>query len=86
MEEKQINDKKYDHNLKVIEYLEENENIKKKINFDYIKEMTFGNLFNEYLESREFEKDILKLKQKENPGYIKNFINYAYTFVEYFSE
>ena len=86
LEEKQINDKKYDHNLKVIEYLEENENIKKKINFDYIKEMTFGNLFNEYLESREFEKDILKLKQKENPGYIKNFINYAYTFVEYFSE
>ena len=66
--------------------MEKNENIKKKINFDYIKGMTFGELFKEYLESREFEKDILKLKQKENPEYIKNYIIKAYTFIEYFSE
>ena len=62
--------------------MEKNENIKKKINFDYIKGMTFGELFKEYLESREFEKDILKLKQKETPEYIKNYIIKAYNFIE----
>ena len=84
LKKKKINEKKYDHNLKVIEYLEKNENIKKKINFDYIKGMTFGELFKEYLESREFEKDILKLKQKENPEYIKNYINNFVIFIFFF--
>ena len=58
----------------------------KKINFDYIKEMTYGKIFNEYLESRDFEEDILKLKKIEKPEYIKNYIIKAYTFIEYFSE
>jgi hypothetical protein len=86
LEKKKVNEKKYKHNLEVIEYLEKNENIREKINFDFIKEMTFGQLFKEYLESREFEKDNLKLKQKEKPEYFKNYIIKAYTFVEYFSE
>ena len=85
--EKKINEKKYYHNLEVLKYLEENENVKKKINFDYIKEMTFEKMFKEYLESKEFEEDILELKKKkEKPEYIKNYIVIAYTFIEYFSE
>ena len=46
--EKNKNEKKYNKNLKVIEYLEKNINIMKKTNFDYIKEMTYGKIFNEY--------------------------------------
>ena len=84
--EKNKNEKKYNKNLKVIEYLEKNINIMKKTNFDYIKEMTYGKIFNEYLESRDFEEDILKLKKIEKPEYIKNYIIKAYTFIEYFSE
>ena len=86
LKEKKINEKKYYHNLKILHYLKENEDIRKKINFDYIKEMTFGELYKEYLESREFEEDISILKKKENPQYIKNYIIKAYSFIEYFSE
>ena len=86
LKEKMKNEKKYFHNLKVVEYLEKNENIRKKINFDYIKEMTFEKMFKEYLESKEFEEDILELKKIEKPQYIKEFIIKAYNFIEYFSE
>ena len=79
---------KYDKNKEVMKYLEDNEDIKKIFNFDIIGNMTFSDLFYEYLESNEFEKDILTLKNEkgENFEYIKEYISKAYDFINYFSK
>ena len=79
---------KYENNKEVMEYLKNNEEIKKSFNFDIIGDMTFSELFYEYLESKEFEKDILALKieeGKENFEYIKEYIIKAYDFIKDFS-
>ena len=78
---------KYNNNIEVIKYLENNEVIKNQINFDIIGNKTFTELFNEYLESNEFEKDIfgLKYEKKEDYFYIKEYIIKAFDFIKDFS-
>ena len=79
---------KFENNKEVMKYLKNNEEIKKSFNFDIIGDMTFSELFYEYLESKEFEKDILALKieeGKENYEYIKEYIIKAYDFIKDFS-
>ena len=78
--------KKYDNNVKVLKYLEENEEISRKSNFNVIGKMTFREIFNEYLKSEEFEKEIEKLKsENNNDKYIKDYMIKAFGFVKYFS-
>ena len=78
--------KKYDNNVKVLKYLEENDEICKKSNFNVIGNMTFKDLFKEYLKSEEFEKEIEKLKEEQNnDNYIKDYIIKAFNFINYFS-
>ena len=78
--------KKYDNNVRVLEYLEKNEEICKKSNFNVIGNMTFKELFREYLKSEEFEKEIEKLKEEQNnDNYIIEYIIKAYNFINYFS-
>lgn len=78
--------KKYENNKKVLKYLEKNINISKNSNFDVIGNLTFREMFNEYLKSEEFENEILKLKSEDNSEkYIKDYINKAYNFIDYFS-
>ena len=76
---------KYDNNLKVLKYLEENKEISKKSNFNNIKNMKYYEVFNEYLNSKEFEKEILKLKKKENDIYIRNYIRKAIHLIDFFN-
>ena len=86
--------KKYQNNCEVIRYLEKNDYICKNSNFNVFGNMTFIGLFNEYLESKEFEEDIIKLKIIENnkinnnPEFIKEYIDdyiiKAYNFINYF--
>ena len=48
---------------------------------------TFQNLFSEYLESKEFKNSIIKLKEEGNYfDYIKDYIDKAKDFVNYFSK
>ena len=78
--------KKYDNNVKVLKYLEKNEEISRKSNFNVIGKMTFREIFNEYLKSEEFEKEIEKLKtENNNDKYIKDYIIKAFSFVNYFA-
>ena len=78
--------KKYDNNVRVLKYLENNEEICKKSNFNVIGNMTFKELFREYLKSEEFEKEIEKLKEEQNnDNYIIEYIIKAYNFINYFS-
>ena len=79
--------KKYKHNLKVLEYLEKNKEIAEKSNYNVFKNMKFYQIFNEYLRSKEFEKEIASLKiQKENDKYIRNYIIKAGSFIEFYSQ
>ena len=79
--------KKYDKNIKVLKYLDKNYEICRKSNFNVIGDMTFKEIFNEYLKSEEFEKEIEKLKDEQNSEkYIKDYIIKAYNFIHYFSK
>lgn len=77
--------KKYDKNLRVICYLEQNKEIAKKSKFDIIGNMTVAQLFDEYLKSAEFEKEVVKLRNEGNDdSYIKDYIVKAFGFINYF--
>ncbi len=77
--------KKYEKNLEVIEYLKKNEDIIKKSKFDVISNMTVAKMFEEYLRSDEFEKEIVKLNEEgDDINYIKDYIVKAFGFVNYF--
>ena len=79
--------KKYKHNLNVLEYLENNKEIAEKSNYNVFKNMKFYQIFNEYLRSKEFEKEVTSLKmQKENDKYIRNYIIKAGSFIEFYSQ
>ena len=78
--------KKYNNNLRTLKYLEKNNEISRKSNFNVIGNMTVTDLFKEYLKSEEFEKEIEKLKEEQNnDNYIKDYIIKAYNFIHYFS-
>ena len=78
--------KNYHHNLAVLDYLEKNKNISEKSNFNNFKNMTFNQIFNEYLNSKEFEFEIASLKQeKESDKYIENYIIKASDLINFFS-
>ena len=79
------NAKKTNHNIGVIKYLEQNEIIGKKSNYIYYKNMKYKEIYLEYLKSREFEKDINKLKEeKENEDYIKKYIKLSINLNDFF--
>ena len=67
--------------------MDSNSDIRKSSNFNVISKLTFREIFKEYLKSEEFEKDILELKNKNNSeDYIKEYINKAENFLDYFSK
>ena len=69
----------YKHNKAVLEYLEKN-----NLQFDFLNK-TYSQLFNEYLESKEFLVEIGNLKGRKGDIYIKNYIDNAQNFINYFS-
>ena len=78
---------KYKHNSLVLDYLEKNNDISEKANFNKIKNMKYSEVFNEYLLSKEFESEISTLKQqKENDKYIKDYIIKARNFINFFNQ
>lgn len=78
--------KKFDNNVKVLKYLEKNSDICKKSQFNVIGNMTFKEIFKEYLKSDEFEKEIEILKNENNDEkYIKDYIIKAFGYINYFS-
>ena len=76
---------KYKKNKEVLEYLKKNSEICKKSKFDIIGNMTFEELYKEYLESKEFEDEIVDLKKNENDKYVKDFIIKAISLMKFFS-
>ena len=76
---------KYNHNLVVLKYLENKKDICEKSQFNLIKDMKYSDIYKEYLISKEFEMEISTLiKEKESDKYIKDYINNARNFLNYF--
>ena len=71
----------YEHNKSVLYTLKRNPKYKKK--FDFFN-LTYFELFNEYLVSKEFEIAIDDLKKEEDEEYIKKYINIAKNLMIYF--
>jgi hypothetical protein len=84
---KQDNSLKNKNNYQLLEYLKENYTNNNRIKKIYIVFSTsIRKLFNEYLNSEEFDKSIDKLEKEGNySNYIHNYISLANNFVEYFS-
>ena len=77
---------KYEHNLFVLQYLENCQEISEKSNFNIIKNMKYSEIFNEYLKSKEFGLQISTLKQeKEDDKYIKDYIVKAINLINAFN-
>ena len=77
---------KYNHNLLVLNYLENNITISEKSNFNIIKNMKLSEIYKEYFSSEQFDMVISTLKKEnENEKYIKNFIVKAKNFIEFFN-
>ena len=82
---KEIDQKKYETNLIVLNYLENNPDISKKSGFDLIANMKYSDLLNQYFESLEFRKSIYKMyNNNEEKEYIKKYIDKAKNFVNFY--
>ena len=75
---------KYNDNQSVLKYLEEEKEICEKSKYDIFKNMKYYQIFEEYLRSEEFEKDIYILKEKYNNEYIINYIRLAFELNDFF--
>ena len=75
---------KYKHNLKVLDYLKNNQIISERSNFNYFKDMKYYEIYYEYLRSNEFEKEINRIKKKENIEYTKLYIQLAFNLINFF--
>ena len=72
-------------NILVIESIEKNKDVREKSNYNNYTNMTYSEIYYEYLRSKEFEEDIIKLEKKESKEYIKQYINLAIHLIDYFS-
>ena len=87
LDNKEDNSEKCNNNIKLLEHLNINKNNKEIGKIYNIFNQTFENLFSEYLESKEFKNSIIKLKEEGNYfEYIKDYIDKAKDFVNYFSK
>ena len=76
---------KYNINLDVLNYLNNNPKISKDSLFNKIKNMKYIDILNAYFKSKEFEDSILELNQKgEKIEYIEEYINKSLTYVYFF--
>jgi hypothetical protein len=78
---------KYQRNLSVLKYLDENPEICRNSGFDLISKMKYSDLLEEYFQSDEFERAIFKLREEqEDEDYIKEYISKSKTYVKFFME
>ena len=81
-----IEQKHYNKNIDVLNYLENNPEIAKNSGFDRIKKMKYKDILEAYFMSKEFENTIVKLKNKrEVDEYIETYIFLAKNYINYFS-
>ncbi len=83
--QKKIDHSKFEKNMKVLKYLDDNPDISKKSGFSAISCLTYKDILNEYFTSEEFQNSIKKLvEQKENTMYIEEYIEKSQKYIEFF--
>lgn len=78
---------KYNKNLEVLDYLNENKDISEKIGFDKIKNMKYEELLRAYFTSKEFENSLIEIyekNKKEKIDYFEEYVNKAIAYVDFF--
>lgn len=80
-----LHESNYNYNLEVLKYVEQQKDISKKIKFDLIKKMKFSEMFSAFLKSKEYQKEIKSLKEKDEK-YFERFENKAREILYYFSD
>ena len=83
---KELIDKKhFKKNNRTLEYLKNNPEISKKSGFDFIKDMKYETLLNNYFISKEFEESLHQVKEEdEAPEYIQYYICSAKNYVNFY--
>ena len=72
-------------NKKVLNYLDENPDIRIKSGIDNFLNSYYKDVIKDYVEGELFEEDIIKLrKEKESEDYIKKYIDIAKNLVEFY--
>ena len=71
---------KYYHNLEVLKSLKKG----KFLDLEKLLNTTYLDLFNEYINSENFENNLKKLKYKENDVYIERYIYLSQTWIDFF--
>ena len=85
LHKKKVDQTKYEKNLQVLRYLDNNIEISKKAGFDIISNMIYADILKEYFNSYEFENSISKLRnEEENEEYISEYLIKAKTYVKFF--
>ena len=79
-----VAEKKYEKNLKTLEYLRNNKEISEKSGWERIRKMKYIDLLKAFFSSKEFENTVNELKAKEDKNYINNYIYFALNYIEYF--
>ena len=79
-----VAEKKYVKNIKTLEYLKKNSEISEKSGWERIKKMKYKDLLKAFFNSKEFANSIIKLKQKEDKVYIKNYLYFSLNYIDYF--
>ena len=79
--------KNLNNNISVLKYLKKNKKVSEKSNYNSFKDMKFHEIFNEYLNSEEFEIVIKKLIKNPNvrEEYIIKYVIYSYNLIKFFS-
>ena len=81
----EIDKTKHKHNCNVLKYLDSHKDISRKSGFDIISKMTYREILEEYFKSEEFLDSVETLKEKEDDNYIKEYVNKAKDYVNFFS-
>ena len=83
---KKSDNAKYNKNIEVLKYLNENPEISKLSDFIKIKNMKYADILKAYFSSFEFEQSLIDLYQKEEEiEYIEEYLDKALTYVNFFT-
>ena len=82
-----IDKNKINKNKQTLEYLQNNPEISKISGFDYIKDMKYKTLLNNYFISKEFEESLQQIKEEnEAPEYIQLYIYKAKNYINFYEK
>ena len=85
--EKTPNKKKFNRNKEVMKYILENDDIRKRTEFDKIVNMTYEKLLKAYFSSAEFEKNLIELynkNKKEKIDYFEDYVNRTINYIQFY--